>query len=153
MKTRIAEQVEKIPSKEDRAMKSRIMKGPEEILEILRGVTTRQVLANIERVIAEAKGKVVLEPAKGFWEEKTPCWEMNHCPEMIRSKCPAFTDQNLPCWKMEGTYCKYGWGEILNDSGAGGNETDICQVCRVYEKYGAGESIEIEFVEKGLIDT
>ena len=150
--TRIAEQVGEIPRKEERSMKSRIIKYPEEILETLKGVITRQDLANIERVIAEAKGKIALEPTKGFWEERTPCWEMNHCPEMIRSKCPAFTDQNLPCWKIEGTYCKYGWGEILNDSGARGNETDICQVCRVYDKYGAGEPIEIERVERGLIE-
>jgi hypothetical protein len=122
------------------------MKEPEEILEILRGVTMRQDLANIERAIAEAKGKVVLEPAKGFWEEKTPCWELNHCPETIRDKCPAFTDQNLPCWKVEGTFYKRSFelnGKICID-------TSICQVCRVYKKYGAGEPIELEPVGSGI---
>jgi len=116
----------------------------EQMEEILRGVTTLEDLAEIDRVIGEAKGKVVLEPAKGFWEEKTPCWEMTHCPEIIRNECPAFTYQTMACWKIEGTYCK------LDDFGATGNDTSICQVCRVYKKHGAGQPIEMELVGRGI---
>jgi hypothetical protein len=143
MKTRIAEQVERI---------LREVTTPQELLEIEKVVgevkgriePIAEGITEAERVIREAKGKVALEPTKGFWEEKTPCWEMTHCPEMIRNECPAFTYQTLPCWKIEGTYCK------LDDYGARGDDTGICQVCRVYKKYGAGEPIELELVGRGI---
>ena len=143
MKMRIAEQVERI---------LREVTTPQELIEIEKVVgevkgriePTVEGITEVEKVIREVKGKVVLEPTKGFWEEKTPCWEMTHCPEMIRNECPAFTYQTLPCWKIEGTYCK------LDDFGARGDDTGICQVCRVYKKHGAGEPIELELVGRGI---
>ena len=145
MKPRIAEQVEEI---------LRGAKTPGDIAEIEKVIRQAkgkmanepavEDIAEIEKVITDAKGKVVLEPTKGFWEEKTPCWELTHCPEMIRNECPAFTYQTLPCWKIEGTYCK------LDDYGARGDDTSICQVCRVYKKHGAGEPIELELVGRGI---
>ena len=143
MKMRIAEQVERI---------LREVTTPQELIEIEKVVgevkgriePTVEGITEVEKVIREVKGKVVLEPTKGFWEEKTPCWEMTHCPEMIRNECPAFTYQTLPCWKIEGTYCK------LDDFGARGDDTSICQVCRVYKKHGAGEPIELELVGRGI---
>ena len=91
-------------------------------------LTTSEDIFETEKVIEEAKGKAILEPTKGFWTEKTSCWEMTHCPEIIRNECLAFVYQAVPCWKIEGTYCK------LDDFGATGDYTSICQVCRVYKE-------------------
>ena len=103
-------------------------------------------LAEIEKTVGEAKGRMLLEPSKGFWADKTACWEMCHCPEMIRRECPALTYQSVPCWEIEGTYCK------LNDYGATGDDTTICQVCRVYKKYGNGEPIDIVLKGRGILE-
>lgn len=128
---------------EAEALKSKIMK---EVEGILRRVTTSQDLAKIEKVIAEAKGKLKLEPKEGFWEDKTPCWELIHCEDKIKNECPAFAHQTLPCWKIEGTYCK------LDKHDAGGEDTSICQTCRVYSRYGTGEPLDIELMGRDLID-
>ena len=119
-------------------------KVAEQVEELLRGVTTVEELAEVERVINEVKGKVLAEPGLGFWEGKTPCWEMFRCPEAMKSECPAFKYRTLPCWQIEGTYCK------LRDYGQRGDATDICQVCRVYKRYGHGEPIEIKLRGKGF---
>ena len=116
----------------------------EQVEEMLRGVNTIEDIAEIERVINEVKGKVLVEPSLGFWEGKTPCWEMFRCPEAMRKECPAFKYRTLPCWQIEGTYCK------LYDYGAKGDGTDICRVCRVYKRWGHGEPIEIKLVGKGF---
>jgi len=116
----------------------------EQMEEILTGVTTVEEVAEIERVIEEAKGKLLVEPRLGFWEGKTPCWEMFRCPEEVRNECPAFKYRSLPCWEVEGTYCK------LFDYGAKGDDTDICQYCRVYKRWGQGEPIEIKLRGKGF---
>lgn len=119
-------------------------KVAEQVEELLRGVTTVEEIAEVERVISEVKGKVLAEPALGFWEGKTPCWEMFRCPEAIKIECPAFKYRTLPCWQIEGTYCK------LRDYGQRGDATDICQVCRVYKRWGHGEPIEIKLHGKGF---
>jgi len=116
----------------------------EQVEEIVKGVTTVEEIAEIERVIGEVKGKILPEPTLGFWEGKTPCWEMFRCPEAMRNECPAFKYRSLPCWQIEGTYCK------LYDYGAKGDGTDICQVCRVYKRWGHGEPIEIKLLGKGF---
>ncbi len=130
----------------ERAGGAEIMKTKvaEQVEELLRGVTTVEELAEVERVINEVKGKVLAEPGLGFWEGKTPCWEMFRCPEAMKSECPAFKYRTLPCWQIEGTYCK------LRDYGQRGDATDICQVCRVYKRYGHGEPIEIKLRGKGF---
>jgi len=119
-------------------------KVAEQVEELLRGVTTVEEIAEVERAINEAKGKVLVEPALGFWEGKTPCWEMFRCPEAMRNECPAFKYRTLPCWQIEGTYCK------LLDYGQRGDGTDICQVCRVYKRWGHGEPIELKLYGKGF---
>jgi len=76
-------------------------KVAEQVEELLRGVTTVEEVAEVERAINEVKGKVLAEPALGFWEGKTPCWEMFRCPEAMRNECPAFKYRTLPCWQMD----------------------------------------------------
>ena len=79
-----------------------------------------------------------------FWTGKNPCWELSHCTNMVKAECPAFKYQFLPCWEIEGTYCK------LDDYGADGKDTSICEVCRVYKKYGNSEPIRIKLFGKGM---
>jgi len=81
---------------------------------------------------------------EGFWAGKAPCWEMCHCPQMIREECPATKYPSLPCWEIEGTYCK------LDDYGATGTDTSICQVCRVYKRWGGAQPIRIKLFGKGI---
>jgi len=116
----------------------------EQLEEILKGVVTLEEIGDMERVIAEAKGKILEEPSVGFWEGKTPCWEMFRCPEAVRDECPAFKHQSLPCWEIEGTYCK------LYDYGAKGDGTEICQYCRVYKRWGQGKPIELKLLGQGF---
>ncbi len=116
----------------------------EQLGEILRGITTFEDIAEIERAISEVKGSILAEPTLGFWEGKTPCWEMLRCPEAIRNECPAFKHRGVPCWQIEGTYSK------LLDDGQRGHNTDICRVCRVYKRWGRGEPIEIKLLGKGF---
>jgi len=84
------------------------------------------------------------EQKADYWVEKTPCWEACHCPSMIKNECPAVVYQFLPCWEIEGTYCK------LNDFGASGKDTSICEVCRVYKKYGKEEPIKLKLFGRGI---
>ena len=128
-------------SKEGEIMKTKVI---EQVEELLKGSVTVEELAEVERLIQEAKGKILLEPSQGFWEGKTPCWEMFRCPEAVRNECPAFKYRSLPCWEVEGTYCK------LYDYGAKGDGTAICEVCRVYKRWGHGEPIEIKLFGKGF---
>lgn len=81
---------------------------------------------------------------QSFWIDKQPCWEKCHCPEEIKSECPAIKYQFLPCWEIEGTYCK------LDDHGATGKDTSICKVCRVYKKYGSGVPIKLRLMGNGI---
>jgi len=91
--------------------------------------------------IGEAIGK---ERGRDFWAGKTPCWEMCHCPQMIREECPVSKYAFLPCWEIEGTYCK------LDDYGATGRDTTICELCRVYKRWGQGKPIELKLLGRGI---
>jgi hypothetical protein len=134
---------ETMAAKEGRAERVKT-KVVEQVEELLRGVATVEEIAEVERAINEVKGKVLAEPALGFWEGKTPCWEMFRCPEAVKNECPAFKYRTLPCWQIEGTYCK------LRDYGQRGDATDICQVCRVYKRWGHGEPVEIKLRGRGF---
>ena len=116
----------------------------EQVKQLLKEVGTVEEIAEVERIIEEAKGKILLEPSLGFWEGKTACWEMFRCPQPVRDECPAFHYRSLPCWEIEGTYCK------LDDYGATGRDTSVCEVCRVYKQWGHGEPIEIKLFGKGI---
>ena len=116
----------------------------EQLRELAKEMTSPEDIAEIERVVAEAKGQMQLKPTTDFWAGKTPCWEMVHCPEMIRSECPAATHQSLSCWEIEGTYCK------LGRHGLSGIDTSICEVCRVYKRWGNGRLIEIKLFGQGI---
>ena len=116
----------------------------EQIEAILKGLTTIEDIAEIEKVVAEAKGVIQCEMGDGFWEGKTPCWEICHCPEVIRSECAAPKYRSVPCWEIEGTYCKLGGRE------AGGTDTNICEVCRVYKKWGQNKPIVITLFGEGI---
>jgi hypothetical protein len=65
-----------------------------------------------------------------------------------KAKQPAsYKNRELPCWEIEGTYCK------LDDYGATGRDTSICQVCRVHKKYGDGSPIKIKVFGQGFNPT
>ena len=81
---------------------------------------------------------------EGFWTGRPACWEQCNCQEGVRAECPAARYQFLPCWEIEGTYCK------LDDRGATGKDTTICQTCRVYKKYGQGKEIKLKLFGRGI---
>jgi len=81
-----------------------------------------------------------------FWKDKSPCWDMCRCPTQIREECPAYTNRLLPCWEIEGTY-----GKLAMEGGrANGQNTTVCQTCRVYKKYGARQPIRHRLVGAGI---
>jgi hypothetical protein len=92
------------------------------------------------------KQTTILKPGKetNFWADKIPCFKLCNCPEMIKAECPVDKFQFLPCWEIEGTYCK------LDDKGSTGTDTSICEVCRVYKKYGNEEPIVLKLLGKGI---
>lgn len=98
-----------------------------------------EVIEKIQRTETEKDASMF-----NFWADKQPCWEKCHCPELIKAECPANIYQFLPCWEIEGTYCK------LDDHGATGKDTSICEVCRVYKKYGNSEPIRLKLFGKGM---
>jgi len=118
----------------------------EQVAEILTGVKTVEEITEIEAALQEAKGKLRLEPRDGFWEGKTPCWEMFQCPVEVRNECPAFKYRSQPCWEMEGTYHKQ------FDYGEKGEGIDICQSCRVYKRWADEKSIEVKLRGNKLKD-
>jgi hypothetical protein len=115
-----------------------------QIDEIFNSIETMGDIEAIEKIITEIKGKLQLDVPSGFWEGKTPCWEVLRCPEHLKAECPAFRFQSMPCWQIEGTYCK------LSASCQRGDNTEICQVCRVYKRWGQGEPIEIKLQGVGF---
>jgi hypothetical protein len=110
--------------------------------ELIKGITKMDKITEIEKAIQEVKGKVT-GMSDGFWEGKTPCWDMFRCPKEIRDECPAYRYQELPCWEIEGTYSKM-------CGGGNGHDTDICRSCRVYKRWGNNERIEIKLHGQGL---
>jgi hypothetical protein len=116
----------------------------EQVEAILKGEVTPGELAEIEKIIEEAKGRLPEEKGLGIWEGKSPCWEMTNCPQSLRNECPAYKNTETPCWEIEGTYCK------LDDYGATGRDTSICQVCRVYKRYGVNAPIKITLCGQGF---
>ena len=94
----------------------------EQVEELIKGAVTAEDLAEIEKVIQEAKGKVQVATDMGFWDGKSTRWEMCNCPSSIHEQCPSFKNREFPCWEIEGTYRK------LDDYGATGRDTSICQV-------------------------
>ncbi len=140
--TPIPEKVEIASAKpSEKAAKTKVV---ERFEEILRETLTAEEIYELERRINEAKGRILTTPGKGFWEGKTPCWEMFRCPEAIKNECPAFKERSFPCWEIEGTYCKlYNYGEK-------GDNTEVCRVCRIYNRYGEGQPIEIKLWDKGF---
>jgi len=94
--------------------------------------------------IEDVRGIEEREGAPDFWQGKTPCWEMCHCSEVIKSECPAPKYPSLPCWEIEGTYCK------LTDDGTSGRDISICRRCRVYKRWGENKPIELKLSGKGI---
>jgi len=103
----------------------------------------------IRRMLEEALRKdeeLAKERTTDFWAGKTVCWQMCHCPPAIKDECPASKFTFLPCWEIEGTYCKLQKnGDIVT-----GTDISICEVCRVYKKYGGGRPIELKLLGKGI---
>jgi len=109
------------------------------------GTSKRGGVETVKKKVAEqVEEQVLVGPALGFWEGKTPCWEMVRCPEAIKIDCPAFKYRSLPCWEIQGTYSK------LNASGSIGLDTSICKICLVYKRYGHGEPINLKLFGKGI---
>ena len=101
------------------------------------------------RLLEEAQGKkeqLSKEAGSDFWAGKTVCWQMTQCAPAIRDDCPATKFTFLPCWEIEGTFCKL----KMNGPAVTGNDTSICEVCRVYKKYGGGKRIELKLLGKGI---
>lgn len=96
------------------------------------------------KVRANKATEVKEERSVNFWVDKTPCYKLCNCPEMITNECPVSKYQFLACWEIEGTYCK------LDDKGATGRDTSICETCRVYKKYGNGQPIVLKLFGKGI---
>jgi hypothetical protein len=85
-----------------------------------------------------------IEGILDFWQGKTPCWQMCHCPEVVRNECPAPKYPSFPCWEIEGTYCK------LTADGTSGRDISICQQCRVYKRWSGNQPIELKLFGKGI---
>ena len=116
----------------------------DQVEQIVAHIQTQEDITEIEKAIQDAKGKVLFREKEDYWTDKTPCWEMFHCPDELKAECPAYKDPTLPCWEVEGTYCK------LFEYGAKGDGTDICKHCRAYKKYGDDVPIKIKLRGKGL---
>ena len=106
--------------------------------------TFNPIRGSTEGKTVRAHDETVSEQGQNFWEGKTPCWQMCHCPAEIRETCPAYRNQFLPCWEIEGTYCK------LSDDGTKGEDTSICRLCRVYRRWGGGSPIQINLSGRGI---
>jgi len=121
------------------------LKMVNEIGEIKTGgeAMTTELIEKIKEIV-ETKVKTIGEEEVSFWTGKAPCWEMCHCPAMIREECPATKYPFLPCWEIEGTYCK------LDDYGATGTDTSICEICRVYKRHGNGKPIQLKLFGRGI---
>ena len=73
----------------------------EQVEELLKGAVTAEELAEIEKVIQEAKGKFQETEDLGFWEGKTPCWEMCNCPSSLHNECPLIKSVNRHAGRLK----------------------------------------------------
>jgi len=108
--------------------------------EIASGFAEPDEMVDGEKVVGEPEGRTTAGPSEGFWQGKTPCWEMVRCPEMIRTECPASKGHPVACWEIEGTYCKL----------PSGRDTSTCEVCLVYKRWGSGKAITIKVAGPGI---
>lgn len=93
---------------------------------------------------SKRENQVQVSENANFWHNRTPCWEILHCPEDVRNDCPAYYHRQYPCWEIEGTYSKWlEWGSL-------GLATDICVICKVYLTYGKGKPIRLTLRGKGI---
>ena len=69
-------------------------------MEEIAGIEIKAVLQK------KVKGKLWIEPRDGFWEGKTPCWEMFRYPVEMRNECPAFKYWSRPCREMGSDWSK-----------------------------------------------
>ncbi len=99
----------------------------------------------IERT--EFSKAAVLGEEVNFWTGKNPCWEMCQCPKVIKDECPATRYTSYPCWEIEGTYCK------LDRTGTNGKDTSICEICRVYKRWGENQPIQLKLFGRGIDST
>ncbi len=58
------------------------------------------------------------------WKDKTPCWKLIDCPEIVCKKCLAYLNPERPCWAVAYTQC-----ETLT------NIPKHCKYCKVYSLY------------------
>jgi len=73
----------------------------EQVEELIKGAVTAEDLAEIEKVIQEAKGKVQVSTDMGFWDGKSTCWEMCNCPSTIHEQCPSFKKPGTSMLEIE----------------------------------------------------
>jgi len=109
-------------------------------------VDTRTGGEKMAKTVVKIEEKADPKEERGFnfWTDKTPCWEVSHCTNMVKAECPSFKYQFLPCWEIKGTYCK------LDDYGTDGKDTSICEICRVYKTYGEGKPIQLKLMGRGI---
>jgi methyl-accepting chemotaxis protein len=58
---------------------------------------------------------------------KANCWDMKHCPDDIKRKCPAFLEnKGRRCWRVQGTFCAGQESESIAD------KIGECLKCNAY---------------------
>ncbi len=112
--------------------------------EVLRAA--QSILPGAPDATCRIKGWTDSETMTTFWADRTPCWEACRCPSQIHDDCPAYTNRLLPCWEIEGTYGKL----AMEGSRAMGQNTTVCQSCRVYKKYSEGYPVRHRLIGSGI---
>ena len=92
----------------------------------------------VAQFLRDEKARIRKERRRNFWFGKTPCWEINRCPDSVKNECPTPKYPPLPCWQIEGTYCK------LDERNTSGLDTSICKQCQVYKQYGDRRPLKIK---------
>lgn len=59
------------------------------------------------------------------------CWDFRHCPEPVRTSCPAYPDKGTDCWKTTGTKCDSGRIEKATLA----EKIAFCRTCDFYNVY------------------
>lgn len=107
----------------------------------------RQIMAKLEVAVDPAEETTTRKEQQTFWTvDKSPCWQMCHCPPQIREGCPAYANKGLACWEIEGTYCKL----TMEGGKISGRDITVCQICRVYKRYGEGKPIQLKLFGVGI---